>query len=458
MEQFDLIVIGSGPAGEKAAVGAAYFSKKVALIEKADTYGGGTTLLTLPSKALREMALHSEKVDLTHFSQLKNHLIHLHSKSVHENLLNHSVKIFHGTAAFKDPHHIEITHQNEKTIIYGEKILIAAGVQSFPPSELPIDGKRFHLPESILTISKIPASIVIIGAGVIGCEFASIFAAMGSQVTLIDKRPRILTHFDYEAAQYLIEQMKKNKVNFILDKNIRSVSSPKSPDENIALELDTGEIVEAEMLLSTTQRTIRLGNLKLINAKIEVSPNAFISVNEHFQTNIEHIYAVGDVIGQPSLANAGMEQGRTTVGHMFNLRKLEPYSLFNLPRGIYTIPEMASVGLSESEARERGIQFIVGKAFYADNPRGLIQEMQDGMIKILADKNTQLILGVQIVGESASELIHLGVEFVRKRGHLSDILNFYFNYPALHDLYKEAAYDAVSRIQGKKLKKSMSDE
>jgi NAD(P) transhydrogenase len=464
MKEYDLIVIGSGPGGEKAAVKAAYFLKKVAIIEKSPLFGGTATYYTVPSKALKELAVKSQKQKMVHgnlvkeFVDLKGDLAKNHSKIVLENLTNHGVDVYHGTASFVDANHIEILSESGKTTIQGKNIIIAGGVKTILPDNITIDGDRVHIVETIFNIKRIPSSICISGAGVIGSEFATIFSHLGTKVYLTDERPKMLGSVDGEIVNYLINHMVVENIDFHLGKKIKSIVVPKSQKEDIVITFENNGEIKVDMLLIVGRRRSQIIELNPQHAGIEISKHGMIPVNEFFQTNVPNIYAVGDTIGPPSLVNTSMDQGRYAVSHMFGLDDMKTFSDGNMPHGIYTIPEISTVGINEDEARKQGIDIIVGRAFHSDLARGMIRGVEYGMLKLIIDKSSRTILGVNIIGDQASELIHYGVDLVINKKNLSDIISSNFNYPSLHELYKYAAYNGLSEITGRHMRKHRVSE
>lgn len=472
-DDFDLIVIGSGPAGEKAAVKAAYFLHKVALVEKSDIFGGQATTMAIPTKVLKESSLYFSgkrekglygidlhknwEASLDQFMYRKNLLIKTQSQAVYENLIQHNVKIYHGLASFKDSHHIEVRSESGIKTIYGKNILISTGSKTCPPEEYPIDGERFHTPETILNMKRFPTSLCIIGAGAIGCEIASTFSTIGVKVYLINRGSTILPFCDQEIVRSLVEEMKNNGIELLFNTVVKSIKSPKSNAEPIVLSLQSTPPLELEtdMILFSANRKGYLEGLNYKQAGIKVDEKGLIQIDSEYRTNIPHIYAVGDVIGFPSLANIGMDQGRKAVSNMFKINDMNSFSMSNLPYGIYTIPEVSTVGISEEKALENSLNFCIGRVYYSDSARGAIMGAKQGLLKFIVHRETQEILGVHIVGDQASELIHYGVELVQNRHNLKDIIEKNYNFPTLHELYKYAAYDALSRITGRVMKRHL---
>ncbi len=467
MQKFDLIVIGTGPAGEKAAVKAAYFGRKVAIVEKESTYGGAEVVTgTLPSKTLKETALFlsgkfekgiygierglEHEASVEDFMYRKNFVSASAAQEIYENLNRHGVTIYHGVASFEDPHHIHIQGEKEETI-YGENIIIATGSYPYHPKNIPFDGKRIHDSDTILQIRRFPSSLCIVGAGVIGCEYATIFATMGTKVYLINDKEQILPFIDQEIATDLVTQMQTAKIEILFNKSVESIKPAPTEKETIQVTLKSKEILTVDMFLYAAGRS---GNIKLLNLEkigLNVSEREQVFVDAEYRTNIPHIFAVGDVIGFPALASTSMDQGRVAVAHIFQTQDLE-HLPSHFPYGIYTVPEVSMVGVTEEEAVKRKLDFYMGKARYSDMPRGKIIGAKSGFLKLIFSKDELRILGVHIIGHMATELIHYGVMLVEEKKTLPDLIGQVFNFPTLHELYKYAGYDGLSNFTGHKVK------
>ena len=467
MKKYDLIVIGTGPSGEKAAVKAAYFGHKVAIIEKEKTFGGAEVVTgTIPSKTLKETALFlSGKYekglfgvdrDLTHeasvedFMYRKNFVSSHAAKEIQENLNRHGVDIYRGVASFEDAHTLKVKAEQE-TILQADNIIIAVGSYPYHPSNIPFDGKRVHDSDTILQIKRFPSSICIVGAGVIGCEYATIFSTMGAKVYLINDKEKILPFLDKEVSESLVDHMEKEGVNILFNTAIASVEPTKEDSDSIKVRLQNGQILSVDMFLFAAGRS---GNIKALNLDkigMTLGKRETIVVNEKYQTNIPNIYAVGDVIGFPALASTSMDQGRAAVAHIYQTNDLEHLPTF-MPYGIYTIPEVSTVGITEENAKEKNMDYCIGKAQYADMARGQIMGAKSGFLKLVFTKEDLIIRGVHIIGHIASEMIHYGVELVECKRTLYNIIGNVFNYPTLHELYKYAAYDGLSNLSGHKIK------
>ena len=466
MESFDLIVIGSGPAGEKGAAQAAYFGKRVALIERrAELGGAGINTGTVPSKTLRESALYfsglrqrglygidyslREGLTVQDFMHHKDAVVSAERAKILANLAAHKIELISGAAQFEDAHTIQVVGQDEKKrTLRGEAILIATGSKPHRPPEIPFDDQFIFDSDSILKMERIPKSMVVVGGGVIGCEYASIFTAMGVEVSLVDGRDRLLPFLDAEISEQLRERLASLGVQFYFQERPKLTERTST---NIRMTLASGKTVEAETALFAAGRRGAVEGLELESAGLGVNPRGNIDVNEHYQTDVKHIYAAGDVIGFPALASTSMEQGRVAMCHAFGF----PYKqrlASQLPMGIYTIPEISAVGETEESCREKKIEFAVGRAKYSNNARGQIIGDFAGMLKLIFRRPNKQLLGVQILGESATELIHLGLAVLEAGGTIDTFIELVFNYPTLSEMYKYAAYDGLGNLAGHKLR------
>lgn len=467
MQNYDLVVIGTGPAGEKAAVKAAYFGYKVAIVEKEKMFGGAQVVTgTIPSKTLKETALFlSGKYekglfgvnrDLEHeasvedFMFRKNYVSDYAAKEIKKNLERHGVDIYLGEASFENEHTILIKTP-EVVRITGKYIIIATGSYPYHPSNIPFDNKRIHDSDSILLIRRFPSSICIVGAGVIGCEYATIFSTMGTKVYLINDKEKILPFIDKEISANLLTQMQSDGMEILFNTAVESIESPNTETAPIQVKLNNGKTLAVDMFLFAAGRS---GNTKALNLDklgINLGKRETIAVDDEYRTNIPHIYAVGDVIGFPALASTSMDQGRAAVAHIFKTSDLEHLPSF-FPYGIYTIPEISMVGVTEEEAIKEKLNYCVGKARYADMARGQIMGAKNGFMKLIFTRPNLQIQGVHIIGHIATELIHYGLELVENKKTLYDVIGNVFNFPTLHELYKYAAYDGLSTFSGHKIK------
>lgn len=466
---YDLIVIGTGPAGEKAAVKAAYFGYKVAIIEKDVVFGGAEVVTgTLPSKTLKETALYlsgkyergifsicrelDHKATLEDFMYRKNHVTNSCAEEIKQNLARHGVDIFIGTASFDDPHTLSIcsaSHPTQK--ITGKFVLIATGSYPYHPDGIPFDGVRVHDSDSILQIKWLPKSLCIVGAGVIGCEYATIFAQMGTKVYLVNDKDTILPQVDQELAQNLISQMKEENIEILFNRKIEQITCPEAKEEPLHIKLDNGQTLRPDMYLFAAGRSGNTKTLQCEKIGLKMGKRETLEVDSKYRTNIPHIFAAGDVIGFPSLASTSMEQGRVAVAQIFQTQDLH-HLPSHFPYGIYTIPEISMVGKTEEAMIESKIPYCCGKSRYEDMARGKIMGAKHGFLKLIFEKESLVICGVHIIGHMATEIIHFGLELVESKQTLYDVIGKVFNFPTLHDLYKYAAYDGLSNVTGHKIK------
>jgi NAD(P) transhydrogenase len=456
-DSYDLVVIGSGPAGEKGAAQAAYFGKKVALVEKElDPGGAAANTGTLPSKTLRESALFlsgyrnrglshlrlkvEEPLTVPNF-MARERLVKENERSrIRANLKRHHVTTYIGLASFVDPHTIAVRPERGAEVrLRGEKVLIATGSYPYRPAELyPFHDPRVYDSDSILHLGDIPASMLVVGGGVVGCEYACMFAALGVKVTLVERRDRLVGFLDDEVADALQARMEAAGIRVLLGDEVAEVHN----GEPIEVRLKSGGVARVETVLVSSGRCGNVESLDLPRAGVEVRERGRIVVNEHYQTTAPHIYAAGDVIGAPALASTAMEQARVAMVHAFDLsykRRLAPI----LPYGIYTIPECSMAGATEESLRQQGVSYVVGRASYAANARGQIIGDRDGFLKLLFREDDLVLLGVHALGEQAAEIIHVGLTALLL-GETADLfIQTCYNYPTLTEMYKYAAYDAL---------------
>ena len=460
-EHYDLVIIGAGPAGEKGAAQAAYFGKRVCIIERAPKPGGAAVNTgTIPSKALRESALYfsgmrsrglhgvdySIKRDITisDFMYREREVVETEWALIDENLRRHGVTVIQGSAHFVDAHTIEVVrYKQERRHVTADVFLVATGSMPQRPAEVPFDDLVVVDSDSILKLPTIPKTMIVIGGGAVGCEYATTFSALGTRVTLINARERLLMQLDAETSEALEAQMTgRLGVQVLPDTQVASVAI----DEGYArVTLGDGTVLGAEVVLYAAGRQGNTADLALQMAGVKTGATGYIAVDEDFRTAVPHIYAAGDVIGYPQLASVAMEQARVAMCKAFDFRykqRLAPI----LPYGVWTIPEVAMCGETEESARSRGLHYEVGKSSFVLNPRGQIVGDTDGFIKLIFRPEDQRLLGVSIVGEGACELIHIGAACMMHQGTIDFFIQSVFNYPALADVYKYAAYDGLQRL------------
>lgn len=459
---YDLLVIGSGPGGQSAAINAAQMGKRVALIER-KPYVGGVSLQTgtIPSKALREAAYlttrsatlgmrrtlqnraASDGNFLSDALGQKNQVIKQKESQILESLMSHGVSLIPGEASFVDPHTIQVSKPPGDTQDYtAECIVLATGSRPRRPQDIPFDKQRVLDSSSILKISRLPKSLIVVGGGVIACEFASIFAAFGSSVTLIDSHAQILAYMDSDIIKVLNDDFRDMNIQLCMNTRLNSVSLT---DTGVSVETDKNTTIEAEALLYALGREPNYGLLKLENAGLLADDQGWIRIDENHQTSQKHIYIVGDLAGRPSLASTAMEQGRIATHHAFKGKSLKNNG--PLPMAIYTIPEVSYVGETEHELTGRNADYVKGIAKYSNTARGQIIGNEHGLLKLLVDRHSRAILGVHIIGESASELIHVGQMAMTCDASIDVLASTVFNYPTLAQCYKSAALECLQQIQ-----------
>ncbi len=468
MKKYDLIVIGSGPAGEKAAARAAYFGFQVAVIEKAPRVGGAGILTgTLPSKTLKETALYfsgkldkglygvdrqfSRETSIGDFMFRKDFVTTSESNQMHNNLLRHKIDVYFGLGQFQDSHTVHIQKADGEELITADYILVSTGSYPYHPPHIPFDGKRVHDSDTILTLDRFPHTLAVIGAGVIGCEYATIFSTVGTKVFLVNSTDAILPFLDKAISQALVDKMNKDGVEILFNTSFDQIDVPADESQPIRIPLKSGRTLEVDMFLYAAGRCGNIRGLNCDRAGIHLGPRETILVDTDYRTNVPHIFAVGDVIGFPALASISMDQGRIAVSNMFNVGDVKQFAKV-YPFAIYTVPEVSMVGLTEEAAQKEGLDFCTGQARYGDMPRGKIMGTEDGLLKILFTREDLIIRGVHIMGNIASELIHYGLTLVQDQKTLHDVIATIFNYPTLHDLYKYACYDGLGNLAGRKLK------
>jgi len=462
-----LIANGGGPAGEKGAAQAAYFGKRVALIEESPQLGGACINTgTLPSKTLRESALYfsglkqrglhgidyslREGLTVPDLMRHKDDVVQSERDIVRKNIAGHSIELFVGKGQFEDPHHLVVrsTEGGATHRVSADVFLIATGSRPHRPAEIPFDDKSIFDSDTILEVNPIPESLAVVGGGVIGAEYASVFAALGTKVTLLDSRDRLLPFLDAEISELLRRRLGELGLRLYLKD--RSARFSKTAD-GIRIELQSGECIDAQMALFAAGRRATIEGLGLEKVGLGVNKRGYFEVNEFYQTSVPNIYAAGDVIGFPALASTSMEQGRVAVCHAFGFEYKKRLA-HNLPMGIYTIPEISSVGETEESCAAKKIPYVVGRAHYVNNARGQIVGDKYGLLKLIFRPDDRKLLGVHIIGESATELIHQGMIVLESGGAIGSFIDFVYNYPTLSEMYKYAAYDGLGNLAGRKLR------
>ncbi|MCZ7647520.1 MAG: Si-specific NAD(P)(+) transhydrogenase [Planctomycetota bacterium] len=455
---YDLVVLGSGAAGEKGAAQAAYFGKRVAMVEKDYYLGGATAGTTVPSKTLRETAvtlsgvharqLHGVDISLHGHVSVQDFLHHervvkqTERQRVETNMERHKVDIFKGHGQFKDPHTIEVVAPGkEPEVLKADVVLITTGSRPRRPDNFPND-PRIYDSDTILQMKRMPKSMCVVGGGVIGCEYACIFSCLNVDVSLIHGRDILLDFLDRDISFGLRNCMEKLGVNLLMPKRLESVAAEK---DGIRMTLQGGETILVEAVMLATGRQSNTDTINLDKAGVELGKYGLIKVNSDYQTNVEHIYAAGDVIGAPALASTGMEQARFAIMKAMKLPNYKNVVAPILPAGIYTIPECSSAGMTEEQCKEKKIPYVTGMAKYSQNARGMIIGDYDGFLKLVYNRDSMKLIGVHVIGEIASELVHLGLAAMTMGATNELFINTCFNYPTLGEMYKYATYDAMGK-------------
>jgi NAD(P) transhydrogenase len=457
-EHYDLIVIGAGPAGEKGAAKAAQYGKRVALIEREPYLGGaGINTGTVPSKTLRESALYfsglqqrglygidyslKENLTIKDFMYRERRVVRNERKLIAEDLNQHNISLIQGEGSLRDEHKVLVKSSREKwQELYGDIILIATGSSPHHPPGIPFDGELIFDSDTILNMKRIPKTMIVVGGGVIGTEYASIFTALGVRVTLIEPKGRIVSFVDSEIGQRLMDQLLKLGIKFIFDDRMASIEARQ---DHVHVTMEKGGKHDFDAALIAAGRQSNVEGLRLEQIGVETGKRGLILVDENYRTSVPHIYAVGDVIGFPALASTSMEQARAAIVDAFNLKYKERVAPF-LPLAIYAIPEVSAIGLTEDECRARKIDSLVGRAYYEENARGQIIGDMSGMIKLVFSPIDKKLLGAHIIGEQASELIHVASHVMLKGGPIDEFIDAVYNYPTLSDSYQYAAYDGLA--------------
>ena len=457
---FDLIVIGSGPAGQKGAIAAAKLGRSVAIIDRQAMYGGVSLHGgTIPSKTLREAILflfglhqrafyghdYTVKEEINHEDLIMRvRMVEEREMSViRDQLKRNHVQMFFGTAHFRNEKTVVVIGEGNEQVLTADNILIACGTHPIRHANIPFDGETVIDVDQILDLTDLPKKLIVVGAGVIGLEYASMFAAMGIGVTIIDQRTEILGFVDREIIDRLKFSLMEQHTVFRLGETLAHVE--KERNNQVKVTLESGKVIRGDTFLYAVGRQTNTDTLNLAAIGLKTDKKGRISVNEDFQTNIDHIYAAGDVIGFPALAATSMEQGRLASCNMFCHPAKTSHEL--LPYGIYTIPEISMVGKTEQELTDAKIPYEFGTARYDELAKGQILGVKSGFVKILFDPKTLKLFGVHIIGEQAAELIHIGQAVLALGGTLQYFRDTVFNYPTLAEAYKVAAFNGLNKLQ-----------
>jgi NAD(P) transhydrogenase len=458
MQAYDLLVIGSGPAGQRAAIQGAKIGKRVALIEKREVVGGACINTgTIPSKTMREAVMHlsgyryqgiygmnyrvKEKITMSDLSFRIQHVMKTEVDVTQAQLSRNEVEMLTGAATFLDSSHIRVVNSRGQSDYEAEVIVIATGTKPASSPAVPINGLTIINSDQILSIPAIPKTLIVVGGGVIGVEYASMFAALGVRVILVEKQPRLLEFADSEIIEALCYHLRDTRVTLRLNEEVESVEET---PEGVVANLKSKKRISGDMLLYAVGRQGNVEELNLEAAGLEADSRGRIAVDNQYRTKQQNILAVGDVIGFPSLASVSMEQGRIAAGNAFGVTlKTQPAYY---PYGIYTIPEISFVGKTEERLTDEDVPYEVGLAYYREIARGQIRGDTTGRLKLIFHRETREVLGVHIIGEGASELIHIGQAVLTLGGTIEYFVNTVFNYPTLAECYKAAAFNGLNKL------------
>ena len=459
METYDLLVIGSGPAGQRAAIQGAKCGKRVAVVEAREVVGGACVNTgTIPSKTLREAVLHlsgyryqgiygvsyrvKEKITMADLAFRVQHVIKTEIDVTRAQLSRNGIELINGRATFVDPHTVRVEGLHGTSEYQANFIIIAAGTKPAVSPKVPLNGRTIINSDQILQMPEVPRNLIVVGGGVIGVEYTCMFATLGVRVILVEKRPRLLEFADSEIVEALSYHLRDSRVTLRLNEEVESVEE--APDGKVVANLESKKKISADTLLYAVGRQGNVDELKLQAAGIETDTRGRIRVDAEYRTQVPHIYAAGDVIGFPSLASVSMEQGRLAAGHAFGLAVHSNPATY--PYGVYTIPEISFIGKTEEQLTDEDVPYEVGLAYYREIARGQILGDTTGRLKLIFHRETKELLGVHIIGEDASELLHIGQAVMILKGTVEYFVDAVFNYPTLAECYKAAAFNGLNRI------------
>jgi NAD(P) transhydrogenase len=459
MDAYDLLVIGSGPAGQRAAIQAAKSGKRVALVERREVIGGTCINTgTIPSKTMREAVLHlsgfqyqgiygvsyrvKEQITMADLSFRVQQVIKNELDVTQAQLFRNGIAVFTAEASFVDPHTIRLVSSRGETTCRAESVVIATGTVPAMSPKVPVNGQTVVLSDQVLQLPALPKTLIVVGGGVIGVEYACMFAALGVRVVLIEKRPRLLEFADTEIVEALCYHLRDHRVTLRLNEELEQVED--LPGEGVVAALRSRKRIAGDVLLYAVGRQGNVESLQLGAAGLEADERGRIPVDAEYRTTQPHIYAVGDVIGFPSLASVSMEQGRIAAAHAFGMDVRSNSA--NYPYGIYTIPEISFIGKTEEQLTDEDVPYEVGLAYYREIARGQIRGDTTGRLKLVFHRETKVLLGVHIIGEGAAELIHIGQAVIAFSGTIDYFVDTVFNYPTLAECYKAAAFNGLNKL------------
>ncbi|HXM43968.1 MAG TPA: Si-specific NAD(P)(+) transhydrogenase [Bryobacteraceae bacterium] len=458
MQQYDLIVIGSGPAGQRAAIQGAKSGKRVALIERREVVGGTCINSgTIPSKTMREAVLHlsgfeyqgiygvsyrvKEKITMGDLGFRVQHVIKTETDITQAQLSRNGIEVIYGTARFVDPTHVRVENSRGVSDYEAAIIVIATGTKPSMSPKVPLNGRTIINSDQILQMPEIPKILIVVGGGVIGVEYTCMFAALGMRVILVEKRPRLLEFADAEIVEALSYHLRDHRVTMRLNEEVESVEDTPT---GVVANLMSKKKISGDALLYAVGRQGNVEELDLPSAGLEADSRGRIPVSPCYQTKQPNIYAAGDVIGFPSLASVSMEQGRIAAATALGIPVHSNPATY--PYGIYTIPEISFIGKTEEQLTEDDIPYEVGVAYYREIARGQIRGDTTGRLKLIFNRETKEILGVHIIGEGASELLHIGQAVMILKGTIEYFVDTVFNYPTLAECYKAAAFNGLNKL------------
>lgn len=459
MDTFDLMVIGSGPAGQRAAIQGSKSGKKVALVEQREVIGGSCINTgTIPSKTMREAVLHfsgyryqniygvnyhvKEKITMADLAFRVQHVIKTEIDVTQAQLSRNSIEMLHGTASFVDRNHLRVVNSRGSLDYQASFIVVATGTKPSASDKVPINGRNIINSDQILDMPVVPKTLIVVGGGVIGVEYACMFATLGVRVILIEKRPRLLEFADAEMVEALSYHLRDSRVTMRLNEEVQSVEE--MPDGSVVANLESKKKLSGDALLYAVGRQGNVDDLNLKAAGIEPDSRGRITVDSNYRTTQANVYAVGDVIGFPSLASVSMEQGRIAAARAFHKPVSSNPNYY--PYGIYTIPEISFIGKTEEQLTDDDVPYEVGVAYYRETARGQIRGDTTGRLKLIFHRETKEILGVHIIGEGASELLHIGQAVMILKGTIEYFVDTVFNYPTLAECYKAAAFNGLNKL------------
>jgi NAD(P) transhydrogenase len=458
--KYDLIVIGSGPSGQRAAVAASKMKKRVAVVEARSVVGGVCVNTgTIPSKTMREAVMHlsgynyksvygmnyrvKEKITMADLAFRVQAVIKTEVDVTEAQLSRNGIDVVHGIARFVSPTQVRVEGFQTDTTLDGDRIILAVGTKPAISSKVPINGRTIVNSDQVLDLPALPRTLIVVGGGVIGVEYACMFAVLGVRVTLIEKRDRLLEFADREIIEALSYHLRDARVTLRLGEEVESVEE--LPDGTVVANLQSKKKVSGDALLYAIGRQGAVDDLNLAAAGLQADNRGRIPVDEHFQTNVPNIFAVGDVVGFPSLASVSMEQGRIAAARAFDDHHTTSNPSF-YPYGIYTIPEISFIGKTEEQLTDEDVPYEVGMAYYRETARGQIRGDSTGRLKLVFHRDTRKVLGVHIIGEGAAELVHIGQAVMVFGGTVDYFIETVFNYPTLAECYKVAAFNGIGRL------------